>query len=98
VVGFDTDTNKVANINAGKSYIKHIAAEDVSAGVKSGRLRASDHFEETHEVDAIIICVPTPLTAHREPDLSFVEATTKTIAPYVRKNQLRSEEHTSELQ
>ena len=88
VVGFDTDADKIANINAGKSYIKHIAASDIKAAVKQGGLRAANKFDEVSNVDAIIICVPTPLTLHREPDLSFVEQTTEAIAPYLRKNHL----------
>jgi UDP-N-acetyl-D-glucosamine dehydrogenase len=88
IVGFDVDPEKIASINAGKSYIKHIASQDIAAGVGNGRLRATDRFEQVRDVDAIIICVPTPLTSHREPDLSFVEKTTEAIAPHVRNNHL----------
>jgi UDP-N-acetyl-D-glucosamine dehydrogenase len=88
VVGFDIDPEKVAKINAGKSYIKHISSDDIAAVTKQGRLRATDQFEQVRDVDAIIICVPTPLTSHREPDLSFVKNTAEAIAPYVRKNHL----------
>ena len=88
IVGFDIDPEKIASINAGKSYIKHIASEDIAVVLKSGRLRATDRFEQVRDVDAIIICVPTPLTTHREPDLSFVEKTTEAIAPHLRKNHL----------
>jgi len=88
VVGFDIDVEKVAKINAGKSYIKHISSDDIAALTKQNRLRATDLFEQVRDVDAIIICVPTPLTSHREPDLSFVKNTAEAIAPYVRKNHL----------
>lgn len=88
VVGFDVDVEKVAKINAGKSYIKHIASEEIAAVTKQNRLRATNLFEQLRDVDAIIICVPTPLTPHREPDLSFVKNTTEVIALYVRKNHL----------
>lgn len=88
IVGFDVDLEKIASINAGKSYIKHITSEDIAVVVKNGRLRATDKFEQVRDVDAIIICVPTPLTQHREPDLSFVEKTTEAIAPYLRENHL----------
>ncbi len=88
IVGFDTDPDKVASINGGKSYIKHIASKDIGAAVKAGRLSASDQLANIRHVDAIVICVPTPLTAHREPDLSFVEKTTEAIAPHLRKNHL----------
>lgn len=88
VVGFDVDADKVAALNAGKSYIKHIPAGEVAAAVKNGRLRATTDYSEARSVDAILICVPTPLTAHREPDLSFVEQTTEALAPHLRKDHL----------
>jgi len=81
VVGFDIDPQKAASINAGKSYLRHIPSEEISTAVSAGRLRATTRFEELREVDAIIICVPTPLTAHREPDLTYIESTTLAIAP-----------------
>ena len=88
MLGLDNDSEKIASLNRGKSYIKHIADHDINTAVKSGRLRASDNFADVGNVDAIVICVPTPLTSHREPDLSFVEKTTEAIVPYVRSNQL----------
>jgi len=88
VVGLDIDPHKVEQINGGKSYIRHIAAEDVDVAVRAGRLRASDRFESVRQVDAIIICVPTPLTRHREPDLTFVRQTAESIVPYLRAGQL----------
>src|SRR6476620_11387611 len=68
VVGFDIDPQKAASINAGESYLRHIASAEIKAAVSAGRLRATTRFEEVRDVDAIIICVPTPLTAHREHD------------------------------
>jgi UDP-N-acetyl-D-glucosamine dehydrogenase len=88
VVGFDIDPQKAASINAGESYLRHIASAEIKAAVSAGRLRATTRFEEVRDVDAIIICVPTPLTAHREPDLSYIESTTQAIAPHLRKGQL----------
>ena len=88
VVGFDVDPKKVEKINAGKSYLKHIRSEQIAAAVCEGRLRATTRFEEVKEVDAIIICVPTPLTPNREPDLTFVEHTAESIAPHLRKGHL----------
>jgi UDP-N-acetyl-D-glucosamine dehydrogenase len=88
VVGFDIDPQKAASINAGESYLRHIPSAEISAAVSAGRLRATTHFEDVRDVDAIIICVPTPLTAHREPDLSYIEKTTHAIAPHLRKGQL----------
>jgi UDP-N-acetyl-D-glucosamine dehydrogenase len=88
VVGFDVDPGKVADIKAGKSYIKHIPGKEVADAVVNGRLDATTDFAEIANVHAVIICVPTPLTTHREPDLSYVEKTTEAIAPYLRKGHL----------
>jgi UDP-N-acetyl-D-glucosamine dehydrogenase len=88
VVGFDVDPEKVASINAGKSYIKHIPSKEVSDAVANRHLRATTDFAEVANVNAVIICVPTPLTAHREPDLSYVEKTTEAIAPHLRRGHL----------
>ena len=95
VVGFDVDAQKVENINAGKSYFKHIRSEEIAAAVRERRLRATTCFEELKGVDAIIICVPTPLTRNREPDLTFVEHTAESIAPHLRKGHLVVLESTS---
>lgn len=88
VVGLDIDADRVASINAGQSYIRHIAAKDMAAAVSGGRLRATDRFAEVRDIDVIIICVPTPLTSHREPDLSYVERTAEMIAPHLRVGHL----------
>lgn len=88
VVGFDVDVEKVEAINSGKSYFKHIDNELVASAVHTRSLRATTKFAEIEETDAIIICVPTPLTANREPDLTFVERTTEAIAPHLQKGQL----------
>lgn len=76
VVGFDVDPEKVEKVNAGQSYLKHIRSEQMIAAIGRGRLRATANFEDIGAVDAIIICVPTPLTQNREPDLTFVRNTT----------------------
>jgi UDP-N-acetyl-D-glucosamine dehydrogenase len=88
VVGFDIDPAKTASINAGKSYIKHIADEDLGAAVAAQRLEATTDYARLADVDAIIVCVPTPLTAHREPDLTYVVRTTEAIAPHLRRGHL----------
>jgi UDP-N-acetyl-D-glucosamine dehydrogenase len=88
VVGFDVDPQKVEKINAGTSYFKHIGSEQIAAAVCKKRLRATTRFEEVKGLDAIIICVPTPLTQNREPDLTFVERTAESIAPHLRKGHL----------
>jgi UDP-N-acetyl-D-glucosamine dehydrogenase len=88
VVGFDIDQKKVDAINAGISYLKHIPTEVISKYVALGKLKATFDYSAIKTVDAIIICVPTPLTAYREPDLTFVENTTTAIAPYLRPGHL----------
>ena len=87
-VGFDIDAGKVAQLNAGESYIRHIPSGTVQALLAQDRFRATTDFADLANVDAILICVPTPLTRHREPDLSYVLATGRTIAPHLRKGQL----------
>src|SRR6185437_1425286 len=69
VLGFDVDPSKVEQVNAGRSYLRHISSDRLAAATSHGRLGATAQFEEIKSVDAIIICVPTPLTANREPDL-----------------------------
>jgi UDP-N-acetyl-D-glucosamine dehydrogenase len=88
VIGFDIDPAKAASINAGESYLRHIPKEEISAAVSAGRLRATTSFEEVRNADAIIICVPTPLTSHREPDLTYIENTAEAISPHLRTGHL----------
>jgi UDP-N-acetyl-D-glucosamine dehydrogenase len=86
--GFDTDPLKVQKIGAGETYIKHIPASAIAEQRSLNRFCATSDFDALREMDAIIICVPTPLDHHREPDLSFVENTAETIRPRVRPGQL----------
>ena len=88
LVGFDIDQQKVEKLNNGESYLMHIPSQTISDWVESGRFSATLDFSELKEVDAILVCVPTPLNEHREPDLSFVEKTTKEIAANLRKGHL----------
>jgi UDP-N-acetyl-D-glucosamine dehydrogenase len=88
VLGFDVDPEKVELFNRGESYIKHIDSKDLIGPIKTGKLRANADFSELAAADAILICVPTPLTRHREPDLRFVEETARTIAAHLRPGQL----------
>jgi len=88
VLGFDLDEKKITLLNKGKGYLKHISDSKIKKAVDSGYLKATSDFSRLKEVDAILICVPTPLTEHREPDMSFVENTSRTIAKYLRKGQL----------
>jgi UDP-N-acetyl-D-glucosamine dehydrogenase len=72
VLGLDIDPYKVDALNSGGSYIKHVLAEAVVEQVKAGRLAATTDFTRVKEVEAVIICVPTPLNKNREPDISFI--------------------------
>ncbi len=95
VLGFDLDKKKIDFLEKGETYIKHIPTERISKSVNAGFLKATTDFERMPEVDAIIICVPTPLDEHREPDMSYVEGTAKTIQKYLRKGQLVTLESTT---
>ncbi|MGZ2259824.1 nucleotide sugar dehydrogenase [Roseobacter sp. A03A-229] len=94
VLGFDIDPEMVSNLNAGHSAIEHIADEDVAAANAAGMSCTTD-FARISEVDAIIICVPTPLNKHREPDLSFVTNTCDTLSPFLRPGQVIALESTT---
>jgi UDP-N-acetyl-D-glucosamine dehydrogenase len=86
-IGFDIDKEKVNMLNSGKSYIKHIAEDSITSMANNGFTATAD-FSEIANVDAIIICVPTPLGIHNEPDLSYVTGTLENIKPYLKENQL----------
>ena len=88
VLGVDVDSSKPERISAGESYIKHIPKSDVAAAVKGTKLTATDDFSELTNAEAILICVPTPLTVNRTPDLSYVESTVQAFAPHLREGQL----------
>ena len=88
VLGLDIDTAKVDSLNQGKSYIKHIPSESVAEIVRSGQFSASSDFSRIREVTAIIICVPTPLNKNREPDISYILETGKSIGRYLPKGCL----------
>ncbi|HEX3146333.1 MAG TPA: nucleotide sugar dehydrogenase [Pyrinomonadaceae bacterium] len=86
--GFEVDEKKVAEINAGRSYIGDVAAELIKQSVDAGRLRATIDFSELTDCDAIIICVPTPLRKTKEPDVSFILAAADKIQKHLRRGQL----------
>ncbi len=88
VLGVDTDPTKSRNISSKRSYIKHIPDSDIAAAVGANRFTATDDFVRLADADAILICVPTPLTPNRVPDLSFVDATARSIAPHLQRGQL----------
>lgn len=88
VIGFDIDPAKVQVLNAGDSYIKHIPARGIQELREAGRFEATDNFKRLNEPDCILICVPTPLTDSREPDMTYVRHTAEAIAQRLRKGQL----------
>jgi UDP-N-acetyl-D-glucosamine dehydrogenase len=88
VLGLDIDQAKVDALNAGRSYIKHIAGEAIREQRAAGRFNASNDFSLIREVSAVIICVPTPLNKNREPDISYITETGKAIAPHLQKGTL----------
>jgi UDP-N-acetyl-D-glucosamine dehydrogenase len=87
-LGLDVDAKKVQLLNNGESYIKHIEPSAVADLIRSGKFIASTEFSRVKDAEAVIICVPTPLTKNREPDISFVLETGRTIAPYLSKQAL----------
>jgi UDP-N-acetyl-D-glucosamine dehydrogenase len=88
VIGFDIDPLKVERLNRGESYIGHICPERVEELLASGRFEATADAGRFHDADAIIICVPTPLTEAREPDLSYIENTGRALCQFLRPGQL----------
>jgi UDP-N-acetyl-D-glucosamine dehydrogenase len=88
VVGFDIDADKVRLLNDGRSYVGTVPSPRIGAQHQDGRFRASADFSELAGCDAVAICVPTPLTRQREPDLSAVRATARAIAATLRPGQL----------
>lgn len=94
VLGIDVDPGKIEKINAGQSYIEHIAAERIAAARQAG-CEATADFARAAEADALIICVPTPLNKHREPDLSYVTNTVDSLAPHLRPGQVMALESTT---
>jgi UDP-N-acetyl-D-glucosamine dehydrogenase len=89
-IGFDIDERKIPILMNGKSYIKHIIEEKIANAVKSKTFIATNDFSQLTKCDAIIICVPTPLDHHRQPDLTFIENSGKIIAEYIREGQFIS--------
>ena len=88
VTGFDIDPKKIVALDARKSYIDAVTDDALSAEIAAGRFGATTEFAGLKQCDVIVICVPTPLTKHRDPDLSYVEATSRAIAEHLRPGQL----------
>lgn len=95
VLGFDIDDEKIKKLRLGESYIKHIGHGNIAAMYGTGRFDLTTDFSRAGEADALILCVPTPLGQHQEPDLSFVISSMESVLPYLRKGQLVSLESTT---
>ena len=87
-IGFDIDAAKIDSLNRSQSYNDAVSNEDLGAIVKSGRLSATSDFKKFIACDVICLCIPTPLSRQREPDLSYVEDTANVVAKYLRRDQL----------
>lgn len=88
VTGLDIDPKKVSALNRGRSYIRHISASQLQTFISRKTFRATTDFSRLRQMDVMVICVPTPLDAHKNPDLTFVLSTGRVIARYLRKGQL----------
>ncbi|WP_237582582.1 nucleotide sugar dehydrogenase [Pontibacillus yanchengensis] len=86
-IGFDIDSEKVKKINKGESYLKHVNSNEVAYAIGIGELTSTTDFSLVQEVDIIILCLPTPLNKHKEPDLSFINNTMKSIMPFLKQGQ-----------
>lgn len=95
VIGFDIDESKPAKLLRGESYIKHIPSADVAAALATGKVDATTDFSRVAETDAVILCVPTPLDQHLEPDLSYVRDTLDSVCPYLKPGHVISLESTT---
>ncbi|HXU99981.1 MAG TPA: nucleotide sugar dehydrogenase [Caulobacteraceae bacterium] len=87
-IGFEVDSSKEEKISGGESYIGTVSSDELAGAVKIGRLSATTDFDRLAECDVIVVCVPTPLNSHRDPDLSFIETTARAIAGRLRPGQL----------
>jgi UDP-N-acetyl-D-glucosamine dehydrogenase len=95
VIGFDIDKSKIDKLNKGESYIKYAGVERIVLAHQKNQFIATNDFSKAKDADALIICVPTPLNKHHEPDLSFIITTIETLLPYLHKGQLISLESTT---
>jgi UDP-N-acetyl-D-glucosamine dehydrogenase len=88
VLGFDIDPARVAQLQAGRSPLAHITGAPITAAIQAGQFAATANYARVSEVDVVLICVPTPLGRHREPDLSYVEGTVRGLAPHLPPGRL----------
>ena len=87
-LGFDVQQEKVDSVNRGENYIGDVVQEDLESLVSSGMLEATTDFSRIADCDFVAICVPTPLDAHQQPDTSYMEASAREIAPYIKKGTM----------
>ena len=87
-LGFDVQQEKVDSVNRGENYIGDVVQEDLESLVSSGMLEATTYFSRIADCDFVAICVPTPLDAHQQPDTSYMEASAREIAPYIKKGTM----------
>src|SRR5262245_37382036 len=95
VIGFDVDPEKVRKLNAGESYIRHIPGAKLQPLIRDKQFEATADFSRLAEADCIVICVPTPLTAKKDPDLQYIEKTADAVLKTLRKGQVISLESTT---
>ncbi len=95
VIGFDIDDSKADYISKGESYIEHVDMTDLKSAYDKELFIPTSDFSRIAEVDAVVICVPTPLNTHREPDISFVISSLKSVLPWLKKGQVLSLESTT---
>ncbi len=88
LTGIDVDQRKIDELEAGRTYIKHFRNEQIAEMMNSGKVSVTTEFASVKDVDAILMCVPTPLDHHREPDMSYVESTVESVSYYLQKGQL----------
>lgn len=88
VIGLDIDSEKISLLRSGRSYVRHLPGEGFAKAINEGRFEPTTEFDRIVDVDAVLVCVPTPLTKHREPDLTSVRRTAEAIAPRLRKGHL----------
>ncbi len=94
-IGFDTDSHKKIMLENGESYINHIPKEQIKNLIQRGKFECYTEFQHISDCDAILICVPTPLTKQREPDMTYIVASAEALAPFVRRDQLYCLESTT---
>lgn len=95
LIGFDIDPDKITQLKGGRSYLSHIPGREVQSMLDTDRFDVTDDFSRVNEVHAVILCVPTPLSDNRQPDMSYIEGTCRTIAPHLVTGQLVTLESTT---